>query len=736
MFWGEQPRAAGRRRIHNALLAVALAVGIAALGAAVAPDRSAAATWAPCIVILEQFECASYTLPIDRTGQVAGDTTVRAIKLPATEGPRLGTLFVIAGGPGQPSSVMLDAMLTLFPGANRYDLIALDQRGTGFSEPLNCPRIESGAADDIADPRADRPVTQCATALGPARSGYDSAESVEDLEVVRADLGVERISLFGVSYGSKMALAYARRFPARVRSLLIDSVLPIDAPTAFDLTSVAAMRLAIERLCAGGRCKDVLPSPVTKLARLARAAKDNPLEGFLVGPKGRPKRVEISDAVIFELLFAADFNLYIYEQLPAAIEAALRDDPQPMVRLFALLEGDAGGDAAVRPHSRAATEAGWTSGQRSLTRTGKRRRQSTQKPAPRISEVSSFSNTLNLATTCEDLAAPWTRDTPVGSRQTSINAAAAALPDSAFYPFPRDTVKNNSLSSICRGWPQSPDAPALSAGPPPDVPLLALNGGLDVRTPTSWARDATAGDPRAQVVEIPHTGHSTIGTDVSGCALSLAKRFLIFNATDGKCGRDPKPVPVAPRTVQTTAALKSLAGSCRKLRARRCRAAKQVVTAGYLAFRDALDQFVVGGMSAGPGLYGGSWEFDEEFDDELLAELDAADPLPLSLSLQGMEQVPGVVVDGKVSIENYPRIAGRFSVIDLEGASYSVSIAGKMAYDQRGDKVRLAARAGRRGRVKLARGSARSSAAIGVTAKSLRLRSTFAFGAGSRFFAR
>ncbi|MFY9489212.1 MAG: alpha/beta hydrolase [Solirubrobacterales bacterium] len=721
------------RRLRVAFSALAFALCLA-FAFSLTPPSATAAVWAPCLDTIDQIECASYRLPIDRTGLVAGETTVRAVKVEATEGPRLGTLFVIAGGPGQPSDVMLDFMLTLFPGANRYDVVAVDLRGTGLSEPLNCPRIESGVGTDGANPSLDKPITQCADALGPARWGYDSVESIADLEVVRADLGVDQVSIFGVSYGTKMALAYAQRHPSRVRSLLLDSVLPVNEPSAFDLTSVAAMRTALENLCAAGRCKNVLSAPVSKLARLAATLKKTPIEGFIVNKKGKPIKVQITAENLFDLMFAADFNLYVYEQLPAAIDAALRADAQPMIRLFALLSGAADGDAAVRPFSRAAARSGWRSKQRAKTRAKQRRSRGRTQTKPRLSEVAIFSNTLNLTTTCEDLISPWTRDTPVGSRQVAINAAADALPDSQFYPFARATVKNNSLASICRGWQQSPDVPVLPAGPLPDVPTLALNGALDVRTPTTWARSATAGDPRAQVVEVPHTGHSTIGTDVSGCALSLAKRFLIFNGTDGKCTRNPKPVPIAGRAVQSVASIKPLPGTCRKLRSRRCRGAKKAVTAGYLAFRDALDQFVVGGMIEGVGLYGGSWEFDDEFDEDLLEEFEFDEPLPMSLDLLGMEQVPGVFVDGGVAVENYPRVSGSFTVFDVGGSSYRVSISGRMAYDLKDDRVRLTARSGR-SRITLIRRARQSSTAT-VSAATLRLRSGFARSVGSRQFVR
>jgi hypothetical protein len=267
----------------------------------------------------------------------------------------------------------------------------------------------------------------------------------------------------------------------------------------------------------------------------------------------------------------------------------------------------------------------------------------------------------------------------------------------------------------------------LPTGPLPPVPVLALNGSLDARTPTAWAREAIAGDPLAQLVTLPYTGHSTIGTDLSGCALSLAKRFLIFGGTDGKCNHNPRRLPVAGRVYASVNEVKALRGSCSGLRGRRCTGAKRAVTGGYLAFRDALDQLVIGGMANGPGLYGGTWSTTQDL-------TDPTSPTAASttqLSLQGLEQVPGVIVDGRVDITNYPNVSGSFTVLALSGSSFDVSISGRMAYDQRDDRVRLDA-SSRHVRVTLSRAGRKTAGWGQASVSALRARSAFARAAGTR----
>ncbi len=660
-----------------------------------------------------QLDCATFDMPVDRTGAVGGTTKVRAIRAAATEGPRLGTLFVIAGGPGQPSDVMLDFMTSLFTGANRYDIIAVDLRGTGLSEPLDCPRIELGNFKfDGADPATDGPITACANALGPARFGYDTAESVEDIDAIRADLGLGQISLFGVSYGTKVALAYAGAHPASTKSLMIDSVLPVDQPGAFDTVSLEAMRKSLEEVCSGSRCRGVVSSPVAKLAKLAARLQRNPIDTVLVDANGKPQMAKIDDEALYELEFAADFDLFIYNQLPATLDAALRGNSAPLERLFAILSGGAGATAKKSSAKRFTSYL-----PKRRHQAGARYKAGTKLRGRAEVDVAAFSNTLNLTTSCEDFIGPWGRGAALPGRQNAIDAAVNALPASAIYPFPRTTVRNESLSTICRGYSESPAPPALVAGPMPPVPTLALDGSLDVRTPVAWAKQAIAGNPNATLAVIPHTGHSTIGTDVSGCALSLAKRFLIFGAVDGKCSRSALPIPVARRAVTSTNSVRPLSGSCRGLRGRRCASAKKAVTAGYLAMRDALDQYVIGGAFEGPGLYGGGWFLESDLADDLFTEI------PVAIEMDGLAQVPDVIASGRLAVEDFPKVDGHFSVDDFGGRSYRVDIRGRFAYDQKNDRVTITARGG--GKVVVLRRRGAGGASARVSIHNLKVRSNY-----------
>ena len=111
----------------------------------------------------------------------------------------------------------------LFPG---YTLVAYDDRGTGDSGLLDCPPLQSAIAADTERIAA----AACAASIGAPRDFYSTADHAEDLDAVRQSLGFDKIALYGVSYGTKLAMAYALAHPDHVERLLLDSVLPPELP--------------------------------------------------------------------------------------------------------------------------------------------------------------------------------------------------------------------------------------------------------------------------------------------------------------------------------------------------------------------------------------------------------------------------------------------------------------------------------------------------------------------------
>src|ERR671915_315410 len=204
------------------------------------------------------FACARLSVPLDHSGAVPGGISLLVKRLRADRRPRRGVTFVLAGGPGQSASDTFegDGLGQVYGAFRNRDLIVFDQRGTGRSGLLRCRALERSNLLD-----AGRAAGQCADRLGPRRGFYTSQDSAEDIEDIRRELGVEQIALFGTSYGTKVALAYALHYPANVERMVLDSVVEADGPDSLYRDTFAAVPRALRALCRSG-CRRFTRDPV------------------------------------------------------------------------------------------------------------------------------------------------------------------------------------------------------------------------------------------------------------------------------------------------------------------------------------------------------------------------------------------------------------------------------------------------------------------------------------------
>src|SRR3954447_9965983 len=304
---------------------------LAALAAVLAlPGASWAVTWRSCKVATGG-ECATLRVPLDRSGGVPGTVALKLARLPA--GGARPTLVYLSGGPGGAGIEEMLAVMPIVPSLlHRYRVVGFDQRGTGGSGLLRCRALER-------DPRlrSVRAGEACARALGEARRFYTTPDSVEDLEALRADLGVQRLTLFGISYGTELALAYARAHPDHVDRLILDSVVDPDDRDPFGLAGFRAMGRTLAALCPA-HCRGVSADPIGDLGKLAARLKANPLHGVSYDRRGRRHKRVIRPATLDDLLYDADYNPPLRSGLPAAVKAATTGDAAPLARLAA--EGD------------------------------------------------------------------------------------------------------------------------------------------------------------------------------------------------------------------------------------------------------------------------------------------------------------------------------------------------------------------------------------------------------------
>jgi pimeloyl-ACP methyl ester carboxylesterase len=456
------------------------------------------------------FQCAALQVPLEHSEAVPGTVTLNIERKLAGATPSRDAVVALAGGPGQ-AALPLAAFIAkaIAPALGSRDLLVFDQRGTGTSDPLSCSALEASS-----DAPLSSLIERCAAEIGPARGAYTTQESVEDIEALRVAGGYEKLVLYGTSYGTKVALEYAERYPQNVQALVLDSVVPSDVPDPLDITSFQAIPGILDELCAGDACAGITNDPVADLARLTARLQKRALSGSVYDGAGRRHAITMTAPDLFHILEAGDLNPALRALLPAAMVSALRGDHDPLLRLQALSEG-------LVPSVPV---------------------ESSGEATPEIDFV------LYLDTLCEESPFPWSRGAPAATRLQEASAFTNALPASDFYPFEASASFANSLVPECAYWPDaSPPPPAPS--PLPDVPTLILSGEQDMRTPTSNARAVAAEVPDAQLLLVPFTGHSVLGSDLSDCSALAVQDFFAAVPVE-PCANTPNqfsPTPITPR---------------------------------------------------------------------------------------------------------------------------------------------------------------------------------------------
>lgn len=498
--------------------------------------------------------CTSVTVPLDPTGTVPGTITLHVEELPAQGTPR-GVMFLIAGGPGQGSAQTFglgdanaDSLFQyMFPG---YTLVAYDDRGTGSSGLIDCPALQVAA--DV--PTEQQAAAQCAAQLGPAAPFYSTAEHAADLDAVRAALGFDKIGLYGVSYGTKLSMAYALGYPQHVDRLLLDSVLPPELPDPYETFSLQQMTTKLVEMCAGGVCNG--PQLASDVVAVANKLGAKPLVGKVPTSTGKVVTQKVDGLEALAVVLDSDLSPGEEAELPGVFHAARQGNMQPLFRLAHLHD------------------------------TGN------------VETSLSLSDGLYAATVCRDGPFPWAPDTPVPQRAAILQQSIASAPPGTFGPF-GSWAAGFGNAAFCLDWPTQTGNAPLGTGPLPDVPMLAISGSIDMRTPTNGAQSVVSRFPQGKLTIVPGVGHSTVTADPSGCAVNVVRTWINGGAPPAVCPREaplvlpvtrlPAPGPLHPKKAATPRATYAIA--------------KQTVTEAKAAWLMTAGE---SGQSAQvPGLYGG-----------------------------------------------------------------------------------------------------------------------------------
>jgi pimeloyl-ACP methyl ester carboxylesterase len=496
-----------------------LVVSCLACQAAAAAAPSAPLSFSPCTSVAG-FTCASLAVPLDRSGATPGTIVLPIERKSAGTIQTQSAVLALAGGPGQAADPLGEELAAaIAPALTSHDLLVFDQRGTGRASPLNCPVFNDVAKlEKASESTLGSLIELCALQIGPSRGAFTTQESVEDIESVRHTAGYKKLILYGTSYGTKVALEYAERYPQHVEALVLDSVVLSTGPEAFGIDRLQAITPVLSELCANRACAGITTSPVGDLARLLARLRNRRLSGSAYDGAGKRHSVSMGELDMLDILQAGDLNPALRALLPAAVRSALKADPDPLLRLNLIAEGLVP-SVPIKPEDE-------------RERTGNEEE----------------NNALFIATSCEETLFPWQRAANAPTRLAEAVNSLHARPSSDFYPFDATTALQSSLVPVCAAWPDASPAPPPT-GALPNVPTLILSGEQDLRTPTSAAKAVAALIPDALVLTVPFTGHSVLGSDFSGCAEAAVAAF--FTATPVQpCASALNvfaPTPMAPR---------------------------------------------------------------------------------------------------------------------------------------------------------------------------------------------
>jgi pimeloyl-ACP methyl ester carboxylesterase len=246
----------------------------------------------PCAVqgVSEPARCMSVEVPESPHDPAGRRLKLRVVVLPA-RGPAAHhePLVLIQGGPGVPGTLMAPNFARREALRERRDLVFFDQRGTIGSGALSCAFLARINFLGALFPTAH--VAECRRGLTRQAdlATYTNSTSAEDLEAIRKALGVEAWSLGGYSFGTRLAQTYARRYPRRVRAVVLDGVVPFDAELTADLAPAMekSVEFVVRRCERDPACGARYPDTKRALARIARKLDANPVKVSVTDSAGQ-----------------------------------------------------------------------------------------------------------------------------------------------------------------------------------------------------------------------------------------------------------------------------------------------------------------------------------------------------------------------------------------------------------------------------------------------------------------
>ena len=265
----------------------------------------------------DDARCANVSVVENRAAAGGRRIDLRVAVLPARGSSRApDPVFVLAGGPGQAATDLM--RVPIFEALrDTRDVVFMDQRGTGGSNALTCD-FYGPPSEPASYFRAFLPLDQvraCRDRLASKAdlTQYTTANSVEDLDDVRAALGYERINVMGGSYGTRLAMEYVRAHEQRVRSVILDApVTPeVHMPENFGPIAQRALDALLDECAAVPACASAYPDGRGATRRVFDRLTQGPVKAFVTHPAGESgeallEKSHVAEAIRYMLYTSRD----------------------------------------------------------------------------------------------------------------------------------------------------------------------------------------------------------------------------------------------------------------------------------------------------------------------------------------------------------------------------------------------------------------------------------------------
>jgi pimeloyl-ACP methyl ester carboxylesterase len=433
-------------------------------------------------------KCGRLEVYEDRAARKGRKISLNIVVLPATGAQREpDPLFYFAGGPGSAATEDAAGIAQLFAKIREHrDLVFVDQRGTGGSNPLNCDFFNANDLQSYLGyffPLED--IRKCRTQLELKADLklYTTTIAMDDIDDARAALGYDRINMFGGSYGTRAALTYLKRHPQYVRAAILQGVSPTNQlmPRDFPQHTERALQGVLSECVADEQCNGAFPNVKAEAQSVLAQLMKGPVEVEVQRPGSSERvKVKLSRDLAAETIRYMLYNPVAASRLPLMIHTAAQGDFGPMTR------------AALQY---------------------------------RANLVGTGSNGMYLSVTCaEDL--PWIKpgegerigqNTFLGDYRLRQQREACEL-------WPRATIERDYLQ------------PTRS-----DVPVLILTGEWDPVTPPLYG-EATAKELKNSLhIVVPHGAHGLGGLEGMDCIDNIINKFIESGTTkdiDTSCAKN------------------------------------------------------------------------------------------------------------------------------------------------------------------------------------------------------